>query len=197
MFPIDAFQNTLSKAVRIFESLSIRFHLTGGITAIAYGEPRMTQDIHIVIDNGAIAERLQQFLQSVSQSDFMFDEESVRMAVSRKRMFQLLDMRESLKLDVYPRELIPGELSRSVMIEVFEGMRQPVASRSDAAASKLVWISKGSHKSRRDLRQIVRTSSQAERQAIFELSVELGLGKLLQEVLAEPDEPPSADIEAT
>ena len=189
MFPIDAFQNTLSKAVRIFESLSIRYHLTGGITAIAYGEPRMTQDIDIVIDNGAIAERLEQFLQSLSQSDFMFDEGSIRTAVSKGQMFQLLDMRESLKLDVYPRELIPGEIGRSVMIEVFEGMRLPVASRIDAAASKLVWISKGSHKSRRDLRQIVRTSSQVERQAVFDLSVELGLSELLQEVLAEPDEP--------
>jgi len=189
VFPIDAFQNTLSKAVRIFESLSIRYHLTGGITAIAYGEPRMTQDIDIVIDNGAIAERLEQFLQSLSQSDFMFDEGSIRTAVSKGQMFQLLDMRESLKLDVYPRELIPGEIGRSVMIEVFEGMRLPVASRIDAAASKLVWISKGSHKSRRDLRQIVRTSSQVERQAVFDLSVELGLSELLQEVLAEPDEP--------
>ena len=197
MFPIDAFQNTLIKAVQIFESLAIRFHLTGGITAIAYGEPRMTQDIDIVIDNDAITHRLEQFLQSLSQSDFMFDEGSVRTAVAKKEMFQLLDMRESLKLDIFARELIPGELGRSVLIEVFEGIRLPITSRSDSAASKLVWISKGSHKSRQDLRQIVRTSSQAEHQAIFDLSVELGLAKLLQEVLAEPDEPPSANHEAT
>ena len=112
-------------------------------------------------------------------------------------MFQLLDMRESLKLDIYSRELIPGELGRSVMLEVFEGMCLPVAARSDAAASKLVWISKGSHKSRRDLRQIVRTSSHAERQTILDLSVELRLSELLQEVLAEPDEPPCPDGNAT
>ncbi len=197
MFPIDAFQNTLSKAVGIFESLSIRFHLTGGITTIAYGEPRMTQDIDVVIDNDAIANRLEQFFQSLLQSDFMFEERSIRSAVSRKQMFQLLDMRESLKLDIYSRELIPGELGRSVMLEVFEGMCLPVAARSDAAASKLVWISKGSHKSRRDLRQIVRTSSHAERQTILDLSVELRLSELLQEVLAEPDEPPCPDGNAT
>lgn len=32
------------------------------------------------------------------------------MAVDQKQMFQLLDSQEALKLDVYPRELIPGEL---------------------------------------------------------------------------------------
>ena len=34
-------------------------------------------------------------------------------------MFQLLDEREVLKLDVYPRELIEGELSRSETLEIF------------------------------------------------------------------------------
>ena len=188
MFPIDAFQNTLCKAVRIFESHAIRFHLTGGITAVAYGEPRMTQDIDIVIDNAATAEKLDPLLLSLSQSDFLFDEEVIRSAVSRKQMFQLVDLQESLKLAIYCRELIPGELGRSTTIEVFEGIRLPVASRVDAAASKLVWISKGSHKSRRDLRQIVRTSNPAERQALFDLSAELALSRLLQEVLGEPDE---------
>ena len=52
-------------------------------------------------------------------------------------MFQLFDMSEALKIDVYPRELVPGELDRSTLLEVFEGMPLPVASRSDAAASKL------------------------------------------------------------
>ena len=69
-------------------------------------------------------------------------------------MFQLLDRVESLKLDIYPRELIAGELDRSVSQEVFEGEELPVASCADVAVSKLVWISKGSHKSRRDLRQV-------------------------------------------
>jgi hypothetical protein len=189
VFPIDAFRNTLAKAVRIFESLSIGFHLTGGVATVAYGEPRMTQDIDVVIDNASTAERLELFLQSLSQSDFMYDEATVRSAVDGKQMFQLLDTRESFKLDIYPRELIPGELERSVLIEVFEGMRLPVASLVDAAASKLVWISKGSYKSRRDLRQIVRSSSESERRALVDLSQELGLGQLLQDVLAEPDEP--------
>jgi hypothetical protein len=113
MFPVDAFRLTLGKAIAIFERHSIRFHLTGGITSVVYGEPRMTQDIDIVIDNRAIANELESFLASLKASDFMHDADEVRRAVANQAMFQLLDLEESLKLDIYPRELIPGELERS------------------------------------------------------------------------------------
>ena len=104
-------------------------------------------------------------------------------------LFQLLDKVESLKLDIYPRELIPGELSRSVTLELFKGIHLPIASRVDAAISKLIWVSKGSHKSHRDLRLIYRSSNSAEQSAIREASAELQFLDLLDEVLREADEP--------
>jgi len=188
MFPVDAFRTTLSKAVAILGEHEISFHLTGGITSVFYGEPRMTQDIDIVIDNQAIATCLNAFLGSLEESDFIFDEASIRSAVSARGMFQLLDSVDSLKLDIYPRELIPGELSRSVLAEVFEGEELPIASRADSAVSKLIWVSKGSHKSRRDLQQIFRTAKAADRQSIRELAERIQLESLLDEVLDEPDE---------
>ena len=188
MFPIDAFRATLEKAVAILQEHKIRFHLTGGVTSIAYGEPRMTQDVDIVIDNRAIATQLASFIDALRESDFLFDETAVRAAVDRKQVFQLLDSVEALKLDLYPRELIPGELERSNTLELFEGMHVPIASLADTAAAKLVWISKGSHKSRRDLRQLVRISTESQRQTIEQLVVDLGLRELFSEVLTEPDE---------
>lgn len=179
MFPVNAFRSTLSKAVAIFGEHEISFHLTGGITSIYYGEPRMTQDIAVSLHG---------FLESLGESDFIFDEKSIRSAVSDHGMFQLLDSVESLKLDIYPREMIPGELKRSVLAEIFEGERLPIASRADSAVSKLVWVSKGSHKSRRDLRQIFRTAKAADRQLIRELAGRVQLESLLDEVLDEPDE---------
>jgi hypothetical protein len=67
-------------------------------------------------------------------------------------------------------------------------MQLPVASRPDAAASKLAWAAKGSHKSRRDLRQIVRQMTPTDRSDLDRLADLLGLGGLLAEILAEPDE---------
>ena len=102
--------------------------------------------------------------------------------------FQLLDPVEVLKLDVYPRELIPGELSRSVLAEVFPGSSIPIVSRSDAAVSKLIWVSRGSHKSRQDLRQIVRRLSEVEMTFLRTHAAQLQLTDLLDSVLLESEE---------
>jgi len=188
MYPAELFRDTLSRLLEILNRYGVRFHLTGGITSVAYGEPRMTQDIDIVVDNPSLAASLDAFIAAAAQAGFMLDADAVRRAVAEKAMFQLFDMAEALKIDVYPREMIPGELDRSTALEVFEGVLIPVVSRPDAAASKLAWASKGSHKSRRDLRQIVRHMPQAERAELDRLAGLLGLRDLLAEILGEPDE---------
>lgn len=188
MHPTELFRATLSRLLVVLNHHHVRFHLTGGITSVAYGEPRMTQDIDIVVDNAALAQSLQSFTAAVSQAGFVFDVAAVRRAVADRSMFQVFDMDEALKIDIYPREMIPGELSRSVLLEVFEGMPIPVVSRTDAAASKLAWSAKGSQKSRRDLRQLVRRMPAAERAELEKLSDVLRLRTLLGEILAEADE---------
>lgn len=49
MFPVEAFQQTIEKFVAIARQTSLPFHLTGGTISSAYGEPRLTQDIDIVV----------------------------------------------------------------------------------------------------------------------------------------------------
>ena len=188
MFPIESFQTTVTRFVDILRQHSIRFHLTGGITSVAWGEPRMTQDIDVVIDNAAISQSLEPFLNSLQASPFMVDEPSIRKAISDRGLFQLFDVEECLKLDVYAREMIPGELDRSVMTTVFENVQLPIASRVDSAVSKLVWVSKGSHKNRRDFRRIYTGASVEEQAAIREFAEQLELAELADTVLSEPDE---------
>jgi len=188
MFPVEIFQNTLATFIVIVRQLGIRFHLTGGLTGTAYGEPRMTQDIDIVIDPVQTKERCGELVLSLRQSSFLFNEDSLRRAVESGGMFQLLDQDECLKLDIYPRELIAGELDRSEQLEIFEGEILPVVSRVDAAASKLVWISKGSHKSRRDLRAIYQQAAADQQIAIRAWAEKANYARLLDEVLAESNE---------
>lgn len=188
MFPVDVFRSTLAKLTKILHLHKIRFHLTGGLTGTAYGEPRMTQDIDVVIDPVLAQSRVDALVRSFAESDFMFDEDSMRRAVASGDLFQLLDEQEALKLDIYPREMIPGELDRSEQLEIFEGVILPVVSRVDAAASKLVWISKGSHKSRRDLRAIFRNANDAQQGEIHSTAEKLNMVELLAEVLTESDE---------
>jgi len=188
MFPAETFRDTLTRLVSVLTGLGIRFHLTGGVTTIAYGEPRMTQDVDVVIDPKAAAHRLERLLTDLRAAGFLVEEAVARRAVSAGGMFQALDLVESLKIDLYPREMIPGELGRSVPLEVFAGLTLPVASLADAATSKLVWVSKGSHKSRRDLRQLWRRATPEQRSLVERLARDLGLEQLLPEVLGEADE---------
>ena len=89
---------------------------------------------------------------------------------------------------IYPKELIEGELTRSEVREVFPGLHLPVASLADAAVSKLIWVSKGSHKNRRDVRRIVSRATVTQQTRITDLASLVGLSQLLDEVLNEPDE---------
>lgn len=188
MFNLVEFRDCLERAVSLLRSCEIRFLITGGAAAIAYGDPRTTQDIDLVIEGIAIQERLELFLTQLRQEKFLYNEQTVRTAVASRRQFQLLDTGSSLKLDLYPRELVPGALDRAVHVEIMPGLTLPVASRPDLVLSKLIWISKGSHKSRRDLRQIMLRVSEADTATIHSLTEQTGLRVLLDVVLSESDE---------
>lgn len=184
----ESFQPALRKLVSLLDRFGIRFHLTGGIASVAYGEPRLTQDIDLVVDSERLVAVEDEFLAAVADAGFVFGEATVRRAIASGRMFQLLEPDEVVKLDLYSRCLIPGELDRSVSVEIFPGMSLPLVARTDAALSKLIWISRGSHRSRRDLRWILAGARPEERATVERVALEMGLGGLLAQVLDESDE---------
>ncbi|MCA9191032.1 MAG: nucleotidyl transferase AbiEii/AbiGii toxin family protein [Planctomycetales bacterium] len=188
MFRVEAFEWTIRKFVAIAEAVELPFHLTGGSISSAYGEPRLTQDIDVVVSPEVAKHRIDDLVDLLASSDFLFTESVVRQAVLTGELFQLLDKSESLKLDIYPRELIPGELLRSQTLELFEGFFLPVVSRTDAAISKLIWIDKGSLRSRRDFRSIFKSCDEKQQLVIRNHASGLHLSDLLDEVLAESDE---------
>ena len=188
MLPADGFRPTLSKLVDVLDRFGIRFHLTGGLTSVAYGEPRMTQDIDLVLDRARVLAVRDEFLGALSDVGFHFGEEIARQGIDAGRMFQLLDVDHVVKLDLYVRCLIPGELDRSVLAEVFPGVRLPIAARTDAALSKLIWVDRGSHRSRRDLRWILAGATSDELATVRKVAREMALADLLDGVLDESDE---------
>lgn len=188
MFRFEDFLATVHKAADLFIRHGVRFHLVGGAAGIAHGEPRLTQDIDLVIDNEGLARTLPAFLASLAASDFEYSESAIRQAVAERGLFQLLDRVEVLKLDVYPREGVPGELDRTVQVPILGSAPLPIASREDTIVAKLIWISKGSHKSRRDVRVLYRNTDASQQAFVAERAEGFGLTGLLAEVLAEPDE---------
>ncbi len=188
MDPPETFRSTLPKIVQVLEQAGVRFHLTGGIASALYSEPRYTQDADIVVDPDAMQGQLDSFLDSLQSGRYEFNASVVRQAVQDGRLFQVLDTDEILKIDFYPREIVEGRLDRSVSVEIFPGIELPVISRADLAIAKLVWISKGSHKSRQDVRQILLRATPQEMDAVRRNAGGMSLSDLLDEVLSEPDE---------
>jgi hypothetical protein len=188
VLPAEGFRPTLSKLVAVLDRFRIRFHLTGGITSVAYGEPRMTQDLDLVLDRDRVLAVHDEFLSALSPAGFHFSEQTARRAIESGQMFQLLDMEQAIKLDLYIRCMIPGELDRSVRTELFPGVALPIAARTDAALSKLIWIQHGSHRSRRDLRRVLAGATTDELATVRRTAGEMNLADLLDEVLAERDE---------
>lgn len=188
MFSPDAFFPVLRDISSLLVECGIRYHVTGGLLAIHYAEPRLTQDLDLVIERAALAGNLEAFIQKVLQHGYLTSPESIRDGARSGRMFQLFHSEECLKVDLYPRELIPGQFDRAVNVSLLPDLSVPFASMPDLVASKLSWISKGSHKSRRDVRQLMRRASLDEQELAWKFAAELRLTPLFAEVLAEPDE---------
>ncbi|MFV0445177.1 MAG: nucleotidyl transferase AbiEii/AbiGii toxin family protein, partial [Planctomycetaceae bacterium] len=156
MFAIAEYQQSLERVAAILRQLRIRFSLTGGAAFIAYGDPRTTQDVDLVVDAVQLKASLAQAISLLQAAGFLVSEATIVDSVGHGRQFQLIDLESTLKLDLYPRELISGELSRAVDIEVLPGLILPIVARTDLLLSKLIWVSRGSTKSRRDVKELAR-----------------------------------------
>jgi len=108
MFPPEAFRGTVERFTGILRSLGIRHHLTGGVVSVAWGEPRLTQDVDIVIDRIGANANTERLVSEILAAGYFADQQGIRNALQSGKPFQLLDEVEIMKLDVYPRELIPG-----------------------------------------------------------------------------------------
>lgn len=70
MFPVEAFKNTIGKFVAITEAIGLPFHIAGGAISSAYGEPRLTQDIDIVVSPDVARIRVDDLIAQLACSDF-------------------------------------------------------------------------------------------------------------------------------
>ncbi len=180
--PRSDLEVTALRMVSTLRRMAIPFHLTGGIASAFYGEPRFTQDVDIVVQLDLASAR--ELVRELGD-DFFVEESAAVDAVLRRTSFQALDRRTFIKVDLHVGEKIPGELSRSVLRPVFEGVELPLVSKEDAIVSKLLWLSEGSPKSRRDIIGMLLDPGPFDRELLRKLAAEVGCRNLLEELLKE------------
>jgi len=84
--------------VGCFEKLKIPYLVTGAIASIAYGEPRFTNDIDVVVDMSST--HVEAFKSYFPENEFYLDSDSMKKAIDRRHQFNIIHPGSGLKVDV-------------------------------------------------------------------------------------------------
>ena len=150
----------LKYVVDKIETLRIPYFITGSIASIAYGEPRLTNDIDIIID---IKEgEVKAFKGLFPESDFYITEDDIREAICVRRQFNILHPSSGLKIDMIVRKhdlFDDGRFRRIRKIEIAKNTTANFSSPEDVIIKKMEFYKEGgSEKHLRDITGIIKIS---------------------------------------
>ena len=152
----------LGYLVRCLEKLNIPYFITGAVASIAYGEPRLTNDIDVVaeINNGHIA-RLEVCF---PEEEFYLDPDAIREAIKRRRQFNIIHPASGLKIDVMIFKGDAFDKSRFARIKRMRPLEDTEANFSspeDVIIKKMEYYKEGaSEKHIRDIMGIIKISGE-------------------------------------
>lgn len=88
----------LKYVIKAFESLGIRYFITGSMASMFYGEPRFTNDIDVVAD--IKKEHIAGLLKLFPEDEFYISEEAILDAIINQYQFNIIHPASGLKVDV-------------------------------------------------------------------------------------------------
>lgn len=163
-------------------SAGIPYMITGSIAANFYAVPRMTRDIDVVIElQSADVDRVVELF----QADFYIDRDTVRDAVRRRGMFNLIHNAYVIKVDCIVRkdsEYRRAEFARRRAVSV-GGHEWFIVAPEDLILSKLDWA-KASHSEIQlaDVRNLLTSVEGLDRAYLQQWADRLGVSHLYREV---------------
>ena len=150
----------LRRLVRRLEKLELRYFITGSVAAIYYGEPRLTNDIDVVVD--LPEQRIGDFYAEFPAGEFYVSEEALHRAVEQHGMCNVIHIPSGLKIDI----VIPSDtmfersrFERAKRVEPGKGFDATFASAEDVILKKMDFFRDGgSDKHLRDITGILMVS---------------------------------------
>jgi hypothetical protein len=159
MVPYDL----LARVTEVFESLSIPFFVTGSVASIAYGEPRMTIDIDIVVD--LKHDDMDRFCSFFRAEEFYLSRVAIEEAIARRSQFNIIHFETGFKIDIMiPKssEFEISRMSRTKRLPIGQGRESVFASPEDVILRKMQYYKEGlSDKHLRDIAGILRIQKNA------------------------------------
>ncbi len=154
-------QEFFERVLRALERLEIPYMVAGSVGAIAYGDPRLTNDLDVVVDlNAAKVERL---AEEFRPPDFYFPPSpSILEEIRRRGQFNVLHVDSGSKADLIIKkdtEFASAEFARRRKVPFTQGFSASTASPEDVILSKLHFFkSGGSEKHLRDIAGVLQVS---------------------------------------
>lgn len=154
-------QEFFEQVLTALQGLEIPFMVTGSVGAMLYGEPRMTNDMDVVVEMPM--DKADALAHKFSSDEFYFPPvEAVQDDIRRRGQFNILHVESGSKVDLIIKkdtELARMEFTRMRSVPFSEGMNTLSASPEDIIIAKLRYYDEGgSEKHIRDIRGMLRVS---------------------------------------
>ncbi len=169
----------------VLDRLGVPYFVTGSMATIAYGEPRFTNDLDVVVDLKMA--QADAFCKAFPAPGYYLSRESVVDAIRQQFQFNILHLDSGLKIDVFipsNNEFERSRMSRCVRVPDSGDSSAWFASREDVILKKLVYYQEGgSEKHLRDIVGVMKISDdRIDRAYILEWANRLGVSEIWQEV---------------
>ncbi len=148
----------LERLVIVAERLRIPYLTVGSMATISFGDPRLTNDVDVVID--LRQNQIEQFCASFPAPEFYLSKSAVESAVIRKRQFNIIHPSSGLKIDC----ILPtgtafdvSQLKRGVRQTILENRTAIFSSPEDVIIKKMEYFREGgSEKHLRDITGVLK-----------------------------------------
>jgi hypothetical protein len=181
----------LKKMIDVFEGLKIPYLVTGSVASMAYGEPRLTNDIDIVAE--IKPHQISAFIESFPVNEYYVSDDMVKEAINREGQFNIIHPSSGLKVDVIIRQNTPFDNSRFKRLQHIQPAdyyHANFASPEDVIIKKMEYYREGgSEKHLRDITVILKISGKSiDRDYISEWVRRLGLREIWDAIKSRVDE---------
>lgn len=171
----------LEQVVLTFERLRIPYLVTGSVASMAYGEPRLTNDIDIVA--GVEPRHITDLIAAFPAPAFFLNNDAIQHAITHRSQFNIIHPDSGLKIDVMVRKDTPFDRSRFArarQLRPSESYPAAFASAEDVIIKKMEYYQAGEcEKHLRDITGMLKISGgEIDRAYITEWADRLGLRQI-------------------
>ena len=177
----------LRHLIAVLERLDVPYMLVGSLASAAYGEPRMTQDIDVVVDLGE--QQVGALCRAFASGEYYVSESAALDALRRRTQFNIIHVGSGTKIDLVILPVGPwgkAEFARRQRMQILPDLEGYCARPEDIILSKMEHYREGgSEKHLRDIMGILKVSGDAvDRSYVTRWADGMGLADIWQAILA-------------